>query len=170
MAKGRESKYTAEQIVTAWRVFNESHDYVKTAGESGLTRPSVYIAVQALRRYLKPGYDLNKISEAYRKAVLMIDGRYTNGTAQPVVNQVGSAEENLKRLESAFMTFQGELVGVIEAEAERRAKEKVSVKEQEIAALKKKYETELQNMQALLIEAKESNVVGFLKKQWLGKS
>ncbi|SRR5258708_34716638 len=100
---------------------------------------------------------LHKIFEDFRDETFK---KPNGGGSLPVSHSV---EDNLQKLEDLFKVFQTGLIEVIESEATRRSEDKVKT-------LKDKYEKELQKMQELLVATKESNVVGFLRKTWLGKS
>ena len=69
-------------------------------------------------------------------------------------------------LEKADRNFRQAIASFVEAEVERRTQEAIKTKENEIIQLKTSYEQELQRLQAVLVEAKNSSIVGMIKNKW----
>lgn len=94
-----------------------------------------------------------------------------NGNAQiihntPITNNAPTKEETTPpidqvyvRMEKAEEEWKNSIIAFIEYEAEKRSKEKVS-------DMKRRYETELARLQAILIEAQQSSIIGVLKKKF----
>lgn len=94
----------------------------------------------------------------------MLFDRYNNQTTQTnghakTESTIPSTQDRYQELDQAFARWQEALVNFIEDEAQRRS-------EQKVAELKEKYEKELQKMQTVLFEAKDSSVIGVLRKHF----
>jgi DNA integrity scanning protein DisA with diadenylate cyclase activity len=106
-------------------------------------------------------YAVTRAAVSYRRKVLNKNGgmiKNSHETKLPAlpVEQPTSPTDNLS---NAQKNFNQAIVAFIDSEVKRRS-------ESEITALKEKYEKELARMQAILIQAQNSSVVGMIKRKW----
>lgn len=159
---------TTQELLTIYHAAKDGHRNKDIAKDLGLKTYNVVTAVSVLNDFLSGKQELKQSTKlAYKQAysVLKKGKPMVTQAVKPTAAQV---TDNLRRLEEAFSSFQSEIAEVIIAEVNQRAEQKVKAKEEEIATVKEKYETELQKLQAIILEMKGSSVVGMIKRKWQG--
>ncbi len=157
-------KYTFDDIKDIIVSRNNDVKTYKIAKKYNTSEQSIHQITYLYRKFLKG--NLKGISERDKGYFEKIRGGASEEQAptftvlETKVEMVHSTQEDdLSKLQLAFDTLQAVVVRVIENEANRRSEKKIK-------GIKEKYEQELQKVQSIMIEAKESNIAGTLRRAW----
>lgn len=186
MDNKRQSTYTADQLVIAWRLWKEGTlSYKEVAEQSGIKPNSIYMILADLARYVEQGKKIGKtMTPEWKNAVLILldqepeveekteeDSKEKEEKAPVVAKRAPVKEtDNVKRLEDAFAEFELTIVDIILDEAKQQAKTEVQAvlakKEAEFIELQNKHEQELAQLKETMSKEKSSNPMDRIRKAW----
>jgi len=161
--------FTKDELITIWDRTKNGDSFQLIATDLNDANP---LSVQQAHKYLAEFITGIRVFNAwtpltYREAVkVLLEREAPTNVLQPEQVDETPESDNLSRLETAFANFQDAIAQVIVSEVKKRSSEAVAGKEEELAKQKEYYETELQKMQTILVAAKDSSIVGHIKRAW----